>query len=218
MKLQFWRKKEDKKKEKIEVLTKEILNMDKEDPSFSVFEILSEIGIKDSYSAYISTMKYQEDCGFINGFWIVSTRSYVKGLFYPGDIIFYSFPFKIRTDDTVLVAFRTKKKNVYYAIHCKVRHFLKDGAFEVEIINTMDKYIISSWYIIGKVIRVVPFMSLEWKTIFYPELQGTEFTEELSKAYKELKEELKEIEDPQIIGEIQSRLKLIYEFLEEEKT
>jgi len=140
-------------------ITNEILAAS-ESVSDSIFNILIKLAEKYPGAVYWICKKFLQeyqrfyivDSGYIG----ISDR-FLTDIMYPGDIVVYTAPEKLKTGDLIQIIF-TDEKNVNVSIvHGKISTFNTDGSVEVEDITSGEKYKIGKWNILGKVIKIILF-------------------------------------------------------------
>lgn len=144
---------------------------------------------------------YITDSGYIG----ISDR-FLPNIMYPGDIVVYSTPEKLKTGDIIQIIFTDEKDEKVSIVHGKISSFNTDGSVEVEDLTSGEKYIVGKWNILGKLIRTISFGTPEWKEIFFNcgdnEKWLKETIEEIVKEIK--KSDLKD--KNKIIKELEDRL------------
>ena len=144
---------------------------------------------------------YIVDSGHIG----ISDR-FLADIMYPGDIVIYTTPEKLKTGDIIQIIFTDENDEDVSVVHGKISTFDTDGSVEVEDITSGEKYKIGKWNVLGKLVKVIPFGSPEWNEIFSNcgdnEKWLKETIEEIIKVIK--KSDLRD--KNKVITELESRL------------
>lgn len=186
-------------------IAKDILNLS-EDRTLAISSVIDEL-IKSEdgevnsrvYTVakrVIDNLRYYGESGYIT----VSRFTFPPGNIFAGDILLQTFPDKLKTDDIVQVTwFKDVKKEMASYLFT---YLSSDG-------NTADLKDIKGnqlempmFWIIGKIIKVIPLTSQEGQEIF-KKIRNTEFVKE------DISNDLKEFKDKKVVDELNKRLEIV---------
>ncbi len=94
---------------------------------------------------------------------------WLKDLAFPGDIILYSVPSRLKPDDIIQYLAVNAENNRTIVVHARVVKLLEKNLVKVKDIFTEEEKTIPQFHIIGKIVKVIPFGSDQWNEL-YPKI------------------------------------------------
>jgi len=134
----------------------------------NVLHLLSRDKPDEVYRACKIFLNAIGDYYIVNSGHIGLCDMWLKDLAFPGDIILYSVPSRLKPDDIIQYLAVNAENNRTIVVHAKVVKMLEKNLVKVRDIFTEEEKIIPQLHIIGKIVKIIPFGSDQWNEL-YPE-------------------------------------------------
>lgn len=123
---------------------------------------------------------YFSDSGYIG----IAEENY-EDLFYWGDILIHSSDDNLKIGDILHLYQYSSDGDGVYTFHCKVKSFTKNGEIRIQLSGDDEIVEISSFMIIGKLIKVISFEEDGWEDLFKEFIENHEFLNLLNEGIEE---------------------------------
>ncbi|MEM3503997.1 MAG: hypothetical protein QW134_07220 [Nitrososphaeria archaeon] len=149
-------------------IVKEIINSSDnlEFSILNVLHLLSKGNPDEVYRACKIFLNALGDYYIVNSGHIGLCDMWLKGTAFPGDIIIYSVPSKLKVNDLIQYIAVNSENNKTIIVHARIIELLENNLVKVKDIFTEDEKIIPQLHIIGKVVKIIPLGSKEWNELY----------------------------------------------------
>lgn len=152
-------------------IVKEIINSS-DNLEFSILNVLHLLSKENPDEVYRACKIFLNALGdyyIVNSGHLGLCDMWLKDTAFPGDIIIYSVPSRLKKDDLIQYLAVNSENNKTIVVHAKIIALLENNLVKVKDIFTQEEKTIPQLHIIGKVVKIIPFGSNEWKEL-YPKI------------------------------------------------
>ena len=132
----------------------------------NVLHLLSREKPDEVYRACKIFLNALGDYYIVNSGHIGLCDMWLKDLAFPGDIILYSVPSRLKPDDVIQYLAVNAENNRTIVVHARVVKMLEKNLVRVRDIFTEEEKIIPQLHIVGKIVKIIPFGSEEWNELY----------------------------------------------------
>jgi len=157
--------------EKYPKIVKEIMSSS-DNIEFSIINVLHLLSKEKPDEVYRACKIFLNALGdyyIVNSGHIGLCDMWLKDIAFPGDIILYSVPSRLKPDDIVQYLAVNAENNKTIVVHARIVSLLENGLVKVRDIFTEEEKIIPQLHIVGKIVKTIPFDTLEWREL-YPKI------------------------------------------------
>jgi hypothetical protein len=131
---------------------------------------------------------------------------FLPDIMYPGDVAIYMTPENLKPGDVVQVTFTDKEEVSIFVVHARVETVKGNNAVEVRDIRTGEQYSVVAWNLLGKLVKVIPFNTEEWKELYVASgVEGDWIATRIQENIQSIKDSERE-DKGQILEELKGRL------------
>lgn len=135
----------------------------------NVLHLLSKENPDEVYRACKIFLNALGDYYIVNSGHIGLCDIWLKDIAFPGDIILYSIPSRLKLNNLIQYLAVNSENNKTIVIHARIISLLENNLVKVKDIFTQEEKIIPQLHIIGKIVKIIPFGTEEWKEL-YPKI------------------------------------------------
>ncbi|MCX8189045.1 MAG: hypothetical protein N3F64_04990 [Nitrososphaeria archaeon] len=149
-------------------IVKEIINSS-DNLEFSILNVLHLLSKENPDEVYRACKIFLNALGdyyIVNSGHLGLCDMWLKDTAFPGDIIIYSVPSRLKTNDLIQYLAVNLENNRTIIVHARIISLLENNLVKVKDIFTQEEKIIPQLHIIGKVVKIIPFGSNEWNELY----------------------------------------------------
>lgn len=149
-------------------IVKEIINSS-ENLEFSILNVLHLLSKENPDEVYRACKIFLNALGdyyIVNSGHLGLCDMWLKDIAFPGDIIVYSVPSRLKADDLIQYLAVNSENNRTIVVHARIIALLENNLVKVRDIFTQEEKIIPQLHIVGKVVKTIPFGSSEWNELY----------------------------------------------------
>lgn len=154
--------------EKYPKIVKEIVSSS-DNLEFSIINVLHLLSREKPDEVYRACKIFLNALGdyyIVNSGHIGLCDMWLKDLAFPGDIILYSVPSRLKPDDIIQYLAVNAENNRTIVVHARVVKLLEKNLVKVKDIFTEEEKTIPQLHIIGKIVKIIPFGSDQWNELY----------------------------------------------------